>query len=103
LRDRFERLAGPERARIEAELPEAREIFAELEGRHTGHLRFSLQHPEALRRLERLDREIESSAFRLDLERQSLDGIPPRLPEAPSRARGIAHEPPGLERGFGLE
>ena len=102
-RDRFERLAGPERDRIEEELPEARELFAELEGRRTGALRFSIQHPEAMRRLERLDREIESAALQLDLGRQALDGIAPRQPEPPAWARSIGREPPGLERSIGLE
>jgi hypothetical protein len=35
------------------------------------------QHPEALRRLERLDGAIATSAYELDLERQGLDGVAP--------------------------
>jgi hypothetical protein len=45
LRDAFERLAGPERDRIGAELPEAKGRLAELEDRHWGHLHFESSIP----------------------------------------------------------
>ena len=62
LRDAFEALAGPERARIRAELPDAKKRLAELEGQYYGHMHFQNIHPEALRRLDRLDREIATAA-----------------------------------------
>ena len=45
LRDAFARLAAPERARIRAELPEAKKLLDELEGQHFGHLHFRSAHP----------------------------------------------------------
>jgi conjugative relaxase-like TrwC/TraI family protein len=96
LRERFDALAAPERARLEAELPEAKTLLAELEGRYYGNLHFQIRHPEALRRLDHLDNQIATVGYELDLQRQGLDGIPAQ--PAP------VHQPhPGLERAPGLE
>jgi len=109
LREAFEALAGPERARIRAELPEAKRHLAELEGQYSGHLHFQHIHPEALRRLERLDREIADVAGEMDLDRQGLDGIAAERPELPQPGRGLHRHSRVLERtieldrGFGLE
>ncbi len=102
LRDAFERLAAPERARIEAELPEAKKLRDELEGRHHGRLHFEAAHPEALRRLELLERQIKTAAYDMDVERQSLDGIAPQRPNVPQPHRGLARERV-LDRSIGLE
>ena len=56
LQERFEQLAAPEQARIEAELPKAKRRVAELDGQHEARGRFEAEHPEALGRLERLTR-----------------------------------------------
>ena len=53
LRERFEALAGPQRARLMVELPEAKRNLA-LQGRHNAYSRFQYEHPEALRRIERV-------------------------------------------------
>jgi conjugative relaxase-like TrwC/TraI family protein len=103
LKEAFETLAGAERSRIHAELPAARKLAAELQGQYAGHLHFQIKHPEALRRLERLDQEIASAAWEMDVGRQDLDGIPPRPPEVPQPSRGLHREAPVLERGIGLE
>ena len=50
LPERFEALAGPERARLKVELPEAKRNMADLQGRRNAYTRFQYQHPEALRR-----------------------------------------------------
>jgi conjugative relaxase-like TrwC/TraI family protein len=88
LREAFERLAEPERDRIRVELPEANERLAELEDRHYARTAFELLHPEAVPRLERLDHQIVTAAYEMDLERGDLDGIapgPPPLPPEPER------------------
>jgi len=103
LRDAFEHLAAPERARLRAELPEAKKELAELRGQYYGHLHFQIAHPEALRRLERLDNQIATAAWEMDVERQDLDGIAPRRPEPPEPARGFDRFDRVLERGIELE
>ncbi len=97
LREAFERLAEPERKRIGAELPQAKERLAELEDRHYARTAFELLHPEALPRLERLDHQIATAAYEMDLERGSLDGIAPVPPPPPREP-----EPLGPELGLGL-
>jgi hypothetical protein len=109
LREAFEALAGPERARIRAELPEAKRHLAELEGQYYRHLHFQHVHPEALRRLERLDREIAGAAWEMDLDRQGLFGIIAQRLELAQPDRGLHRDARVLERtieldrGFGLE
>jgi len=103
LREAFENLAAPERARIRAELPEAKKSHAELRGQYYGHLHFEIAHPEALLRLERLDAQIATAAWELDVQRQGLDGIAPRHPEIPQLNPGLEREPLGLERSIGIE
>jgi hypothetical protein len=109
LREAFEALAGPERARIRAELPEAEKQLVELKGQYYGHMHFQNIHPEALRRLDRLDREIAGAAWEMDLDRQNLDGIAAQPPELPPVGRGLHRDARVLERtieldrGFGLE
>ncbi len=103
LRDAFERLAAPERERIGAELPQAKKHLAELEGRHWAHLHFELDRPDALRRVDRLERDIADARYcDLDLERQSLDGISPKPRPAPRLGRkpdALEHD---LDVGLGL-
>ncbi|MCA1706345.1 MAG: hypothetical protein LC808_25020, partial [Actinobacteria bacterium] len=109
LREAFEALAGPERARVRAELPEAKRHLAELEGQYYGHLHFQHIHPEALRRLDRLNREIAGAAWEMDLDRQGLDGIAAQRPELSQPDRGLHRDARVMERtieldrGFGLE
>ena len=75
----------------------------------TAHMHFQNIHPEALRRLDRLDREIATAAWEMDVDRQSLDGIPAQYPELPPVGRGLHRDARVLERtieldrGFGLE
>jgi len=108
LKERFEAMAAPERARLEAELPEAKKVLADLEGRYYGNLHFQIKHPEALRRLDHLDDQIAALGYQLDVGRQSLDGIGAQPPQLHQQRRGIGieREAPGLERtierGFGL-
>ena len=91
LRQRFEALAAPERARLNRELPEAKKVLADLEGRRRASGHFEFEHPEALRRLDRLDGQIAAAAWDLDIERQGLDGVAPQ-------ARGADRQPPWLDR-----
>jgi hypothetical protein len=97
LREEFQSLAEPERERVRAELPEAMERLAELEERHYARTAFELLHPEALPRLERLDHQVATAAYEMNLERGDLDGIaslPPPPPPEPERL--------GPELGLGL-
>lgn len=109
LRDAFEALAGPERARIRAELPEAKKELAQLEAQREAASKFHSAHPEALHRLMRLGREIDDAAYDMDLGREPLDGIAPARPELPQLDDRIqCHERVlertiELDRGFGLE
>ncbi|MGI8806971.1 MAG: MobF family relaxase [Acidimicrobiales bacterium] len=91
LRERFEALAAPERARLKLKLPEAKKALADLEGRRRARGHFEFEHPEALRRLDRLDRQIADAAWDLDVERQGLDGVAPQ-------ARGTDRQFPWLDR-----
>lgn len=104
LREAFERLAGPERARIGIELPEAEQRLAELEGQDLAHLRFEIAHPEVPQRLQHLDRQIASAAYDMALERQALDGIAPEVSRLPAPHPGIEREfgGPDLSIGLGL-
>ena len=78
-------------------------MLEELKGRHNGHLHFQIAHPEALRRLERLDGQIATAAWEMDVERQGLDGIAPLRPEpAPRQACWLDRDFPALDRGFDL-
>ena len=98
LRERFAALAAPERARLEAELPEAKKVLADLEGQYYGSLHFQIKHPEALRRLHSLDDQIATVGYELDIQRQALDGIGAQPPQLHQQQRGIEREAPGLER-----
>ena len=100
LRDRFDALAAPERARLAEELPEAKKVLADLEGRYRGSLHFGIAHPEALRRLHRLDDQIATAAWELDVERQEIDGIVPVPPQLHPPARGIERGAPTMDRGL---
>jgi hypothetical protein len=106
LRERFDALAAPERARLKAELPEAKKLLAELEGRYYGNLHFQIKHPEALRRLDQLDNQIATVGYELDLQRQGLDGIPAQPATLHEPHPGLERSAPGLERtierDFGL-
>jgi len=88
LREAFERVAVPEREHIEAELPEAKKLHDELGDRYAGHVHYEVAHPEALRRLDLLDIQINSATWELDVEREGLDGIAPRRPQLPEPRRG---------------
>lgn len=101
LRERFDALAAPERVRLAQELPEAKKVLADLEGRHRASLHFGIAHPEALRRLHRLDDQIATAAWELDVERQEIDGIVPVPPQLHGPERGIERGAPTLDRGLG--
>ena len=109
LRNAFNALAGPERDRIRAELPEAERKLAELAGQRDALANFSRAHPEALPRLIQLDRDIDAAAYDMDVEREPLDGIAPHRPEVPQLDRRFQRDDRVLERtieldrGFGLE
>ena len=100
LRDAFETLAGPERARLRAQLPEAKKTLDEMRGQFAGHVHFTVAHPEALRRLERLDSQIADAAWELDVERQDLDGIASQRPQPNTPEHDIDPVERGLDRGI---
>ncbi len=102
LREAFERLAGPERARIGAELPGAEQRLAELEGQDVARLCFEIAHPEVPHRLQHLDRQIAAAAYDLTLERQSLDGIAPEVSQPPPPDRGVEQAVNGPDLGIDL-
>lgn len=54
-------------------------MLADLDGRRHARGHFEFEHPEALRRLGRLDEQIAAAAWDLDIERQGLDGVTRRL------------------------
>ena len=91
LREAYQRLVGPERARIGTELPEAEQRLAELEGQDLAHLRFEIAHPEVPQRLQHLDRQIAIATYDMALERQALDGIP-EVSQLPQPDRGVEPE-----------
>jgi conjugative relaxase-like TrwC/TraI family protein len=103
LRDAFEALAAPERARIRAELPEARKELGLLEAQRDAASKFHSAHPEALHRLMRLGREIDDAAYDMDLAREPLDGIAPARLELAQTAWAPEPEVRVLERDIGLE
>jgi len=88
LRDAFDALAGPERDRIRVELPKAERKLAEIEGQRDAAATFHRDHPEAVRRLIGLDREIDAAAYEMDLERQPLDGVAPAVLSHPKSTTG---------------
>ena len=102
LRDRFEALAAPERARLKAELPVAQRELEEINASRRAHRHFELAHPEALRRLDLLDGQIATAAWELEVERQGLDGIRPEPPRQHAQERGFGLEARGLDRGLDL-
>ena len=75
--------------------------MAELDGQHQARERLEQEHPEALSRLERLDERIRSTAYKLDIERQALDGVAPAHPRAPKRGRDLDRVR-GIDMGIGL-
>ncbi|MDQ4089712.1 MAG: AAA family ATPase, partial [Actinomycetota bacterium] len=106
LRQRFEALAAPERARLRSELPGAKKVLEDLDARRRARKHFEFEHPEALRRLERLDQEIADAAWDLDVERQGLDGVTPQ-PRAADRQfpwldRTRSAPDRGVDLGIGL-
>jgi hypothetical protein len=102
LRERFQALAGPERARLKVELPEAKKTLADLQGRRNAYMRFQHGHPEALRRLDRLDEQIATAAWELGLEREGLDGIRPEPPQQSAQQWVIERGIRGVDRGMDL-
>ena len=102
MRDRFEELAAPERARLRAELPVAQRELEEINGSRRAYRHFELAHPEAFRRLDRLDGQIAAMAWELDVERQGLDGIRPEPRRQHAQERGFGREARGLDRGLDL-
>ncbi len=102
LRERFEALAGPERARLKVELPEAKRNMADLQGRRNAYTRFQYQHPEALRRLDRLDEQIATAAWALDIERQELDGIRPEPPQSSAQRWAMERGIRGMDRSMDM-
>ncbi|HWI05843.1 MAG TPA: hypothetical protein VNT52_18695, partial [Acidimicrobiales bacterium] len=102
LRERFEALAGPERARLKVELPEAKRNLADLQGRRNAYMRFQHEHPEALRRLGLLDDQIATAAWQLDVERQGLDGIRPELTQSSAQRWAMERGIGGMDRGMDM-
>jgi hypothetical protein len=102
LRERFEALAGPERARLKVELAEAKRDLADLQGRRNAYMRFQHEHPEALHRLDRLDEQIATAAWDLDVERQGLDGIRPERQQSSAQRWVTERGLRGLDRGLDL-
>ena len=109
LRDALNALAAPERDRIRSELPKAERELADRKGQRDAAANFHRDHPEALRRIVALDREIDAAAYEMDVERQPLDGIEPCHPELPQadhrflRQDQVLERTIELDRGFGLE
>jgi hypothetical protein len=103
LREAFERLAGPERERLEAELPEAKKLYDELGNSYAGHVHYEVAHPEALRRLDLADIQINSASWELDVEREGLDGIATRTPQLPQPSRRLERDIEISDRGIELE
>ena len=101
LREAFDRLANVERARIAVKLPEAKRELEDLADQRRAHWHWESQHPEAYRRLDRLAREIGSTAFELDVTRQELDGVVAQLPQDLRPNRHIERD--GPELGWGLD
>ncbi|MGH9230223.1 MAG: MobF family relaxase [Acidimicrobiales bacterium] len=102
LRDRFEALAAPERARLKAQLPQAARHLAGIEGSRRAYKHFELAHPEALRRLDHLDDQIASAGWQLDAERHGLDGIRPAPLRHHTREWRVERNRPSLDRGMDL-
>ncbi len=102
LRERFEALAGPERARLNVELPEATRNLSDLQGRCNAYMRFRHEHPEALRRLDRLDEQIATAAWALDIERQELDGIRPEPPQSSAQRWAMERGIRGMDRNMDM-
>ncbi len=78
-------------------MSQANELMAELEDRYYARTDFEHLHPEALPRLERLDHQIATAAYEMDLERGDLDGIAPVPPAPPPEPERL-----GPELGLGL-
>ncbi len=87
LQERFAALAAPERARLEAEMPEAKKVLADLEGQYYGSLHFQIKHPEALRRLHSLAVRSGSSAIEATRQGANSATLPRRCPRR-ARLRG---------------
>ena len=102
LRERFQALAATERARLDAELPDAKKDLADLQGRRNAYTRFQYQHPEALRRLDRIDEQIATAAWELGLERQGLDGIRPEPTQSSAQRWAAERGLRGIDRGLDL-
>ncbi|MGI8808971.1 MAG: hypothetical protein ACR2KK_14250 [Acidimicrobiales bacterium] len=62
----------------------------------------SFEHPEALRRLDRLDHQIADAARDLDIERQGLDGVTPQARAADRQAPWLDRIAPTRDRGGDL-
>ena len=63
-------------------------MLDDLKGQHCGHLHFQFAHPEALRRLDRLDGEIATAACEMDVWRARASTALPRCDR--SRPRRLA-------------
>ena len=97
LREAFERLANVERARIAVQLPEARKELEDLVDQRRAHWHWQNEHPEAYRRLDQLERDIEGAAFELDLSRQNLDGVVAELPQHLRPDRHLERDSPEMD------
>lgn len=102
LRNRFEELAASQRERLTAELPVAQRQLEEINGSRRAYRHFEFAHPEAFRRLDRLDDQIAAMAWELDVERQGLDGIRPEPPRQHAHERSLGREALGLGRALDL-
>ncbi len=77
LRERFERVATPERVRLRTELSEAKASLVEVKSSTRPTATSGSTNPEAARRRDYLHEQIADAARDLDLDRQDLDGIAP--------------------------
>jgi hypothetical protein len=105
--ERYEALAAPEREQIRAELGPAKERLADLEARYQASLHFGADFKTWSRPFA-LDRQIEDSAYDLDLDRQDIDGIPPLVATpayvpAQEWSRGPEPKAPELEHVIELD
>jgi hypothetical protein len=105
--ERYEALAAPAREQIRAELPPAQERLADLEARYQASLHFGADAKTWSGQFA-LDRQIEDSAYDLDLDCQDIDAIAPLVATpayvpAQEWSRGPEPKAPELEHGIELD
>jgi chromosome segregation ATPase len=114
LRPRFEKLAAPERERVNRSIGELEQEQATLEVRASDRRQWIADHPEVTHRLGHLDTELDVINRALGVARDVLDGID-RVPERQPRSVSLelldtlppttprpVQRAPGPDLGFGL-